>query len=288
MMRFISGLFFVLIVLIFLLPSCRKDAFITDVNARINVSADTVRFDTVFTTTGSVTQSLKIINSNSGKLLLSSIKLMGGSNSAYKLNINGVPKNELTNIELAAEDSMYVFVSVTINPNANNLPFIVKDSIEILFNGNKKYIQLEAYGQNAHFLRNHTISENTIWPNDLPYVITGSFFIDTAISLTIDPGCKIYLHADAPIIVDGSLIVNGTKNNEVIFRGDRLDEYYRDLPAGWPGIYFRNKSTDNVMSFAVIRNAYQALAVQNPAENNKTKLTLHQCIIDNAFESGIL
>lgn len=42
------------------------------------------------------------------------------------------------------------------------------------------------------------------------------------------------------------------------------------------------------MRFAVIKNAYQAVAVQNPAENNNTKLTLHQCIIDNAFENGIL
>lgn len=288
MMKLFSAIFFVLLVLILLLPSCRKDAFITDQNARISLSADTIRYDTVFTTIGSVTQSVKIINSNNGRLMISSIRLMGGNNSAYKLNINGVANNELTNIELAAEDSMYVFVSVTINPNTNNLPFLVKDSIEILYNGNKKYIQLESFGQNAHFLRNHTISENTIWQNDLPYVIIGNFIINPAKSLTIEKGCKIYLHANAPFIVDGSLIVNGEKNNEVIFRGDRLDEYYRDLPASWPGIYFRNKSISNLMRFAVIKNAYQALALQNPAENNATKLRLHQCIIDNAFENGIL
>lgn len=288
MMRFFPAIFLALIAIGFLLSSCKKESFITDPTAKIDVSADTLRFDTVFTTAGSTTQSLKIINSNSGKLLISSIKLMGGSNSPYRLNINGTPKNELADVELAAEDSMYIFVSVTISPDANNLPFIVKDSIEILCNGNKKYIQLEAFGQNAHFLRNHSITENTGWQNDLPYVIIGSFYIDTAISLTINSGCKIYLHADAPIIVDGSLIVNGTKNNEVRFAGDRLDEYYRDFPASWPGIYFRNKSIDNVMSFAVIKNAYQAIALQNPSENNRPKLTLHQCIIDNAFENGLL
>ena len=39
---------------------------------------------------------------------------MGGAASAFKININGVAASEVTNIELAANDSMYVFVSVNI------------------------------------------------------------------------------------------------------------------------------------------------------------------------------
>ena len=35
--------------------SCKKESFITGADARLGLTADTLRFDTVFTTTGSVT-----------------------------------------------------------------------------------------------------------------------------------------------------------------------------------------------------------------------------------------
>jgi hypothetical protein len=242
----------------------------------------------VFTTTGSITKSFKIINDNDQKLLLSKIKLMGGAASAYKLNINGSAVAELNNVEIAANDSIYVFVSVSINPNTVNLPFIVSDSILIDYNTNTRFIQLQSYGQNAKFLRNTVITGNTVWTNTLPYVILGGLRIDTAATLTIPKGCKIYAHADAPIIVDGSLIVTGTKAEPVVFTGDRLDFYYKDLPASWPGIYFRNTSKNNIFQFAVIKNAYQAVVVTNPSINANPKAILHQCIIDNAYDAGIL
>jgi hypothetical protein len=131
------------------------------------------------------------------------------------------------------------------------------------------------------------ISGNQIWNNDLPYVILGSLQIDTGASLQINAGCKIYSHADAPILVDGSLTINGSKNNEVVFSGDRLDPDYKDLPAAWPGIIFRNTSADNVLTFAIIKNSFQALVVDGPATTSNPKLTLHQCVIDNAYDAGI-
>ncbi|RYG53596.1 MAG: hypothetical protein EOO01_03950, partial [Chitinophagaceae bacterium] len=126
----------------FLLFGCRKDSFITSADARISVTVDTLKYDTVFTTVGSVTQSFKIINENNQKLRLSSIKLMGGNSSAFKINIDGVPANAATNLELEANDSVYVFVRVTVDPNTGNLPFIIRDSIQLMYNGNEKFVQL--------------------------------------------------------------------------------------------------------------------------------------------------
>ncbi len=275
---FLAGIFY----------SCKKESFITSGNARLNITADSIKFDTVFTSTGSITRSFKIINENEQKLLLTQIKLMGGIASPFNININGVPNSEANNIEIAANDSIYLFVSVTIDPNSANLPFIISDSILIQYNGNDRYVQLEAFGKNARFLRNETITGNTTWQNDLPYVILGFLQIDTSARLTIPEGCQIFVHADAPILVDGSLQVNGIKNNEVVFSGDRLDDPYRDLPAGWPGIYFRTTSTDNQLTFAVINNATQAVVVENPSTNGNPKLQMQQCVINNAFETGLL
>jgi hypothetical protein len=213
---------------------------------------------------------------------------MGGTASAYKININGIAAIELNNIEINANDSIYVFASVSINPNAANQPFIVSDSILINYNGNNRFVQLQAYGQNAIYLTNKVITGNVTWTNTLPYVILKSIRIDTTATLTIQPGTKIYSHADAPFIVDGTLIINGAKNNEVVFAGDRLDNDYKDLPAGWPGIYFRGKSKNNVLQFAVIKNAYQAIVATDPSININPKITMQQCIIDNAYDAGIL
>lgn len=267
--------------------SCKKDSFITNAGATLTITQDSIKFDTVFATTGSITRSFKLINNNNQKLLLSQVKLMGGSASAFRININGNQSSEENDITIAANDSIYIFVSVFVNQTTAQLPFILSDRILISYNGNNDFVELEAYGQNAHFLRNTVISTNTNWPNDLPYVILGSIRVDTATLLTIEAGCKIYSHADAPFLVDGTLQVTGTRLNEVVFAGDRTDNAYRDLPAGWPGISFRATSINNELRFAIIKNANQAIVAEDPSSNGQPKLVLHQTIIDNAFEAGL-
>ncbi|MEO5683481.1 MAG: choice-of-anchor Q domain-containing protein [Chitinophagaceae bacterium] len=277
------------LLLLILFYGCKKDTFITSGEARVLLSADTLHFDTVFTSTGSVTQLLKIKNGNSQKLKIDNVSLRGGAGSAFKINVDGVTGPLVNNIELDANDSVFVFVTVTINPSLAAQPFVIRDSISIESNGNKNFVQLEAWGQNAHFLRNRKITGNTVWTNDLPYIILGGLLVDTTATLTIQKGCKIYLHADAPVFVDGTLQVNGEKDDStrVYFTGDRLDYPYNEYPASWPGIYFRTTSKNNVLQYAVIRNAYQGLVAQEPSINANPKLTINECIIDNIYDVGL-
>ena len=276
--------------LLLMLNSCRKDSFITSPEARIGLSIDTLKFDTVFVSAGSTFRTLIIKNENDQQLRLSSLKLMGGSGSVYKMNVDGMPGTQFSNLEIAANDSLFVFVQVNVNPNAANLPFVLRDSILIEFNGNSKKIQLEAWGRNAHFYRDRVISSNETWNNDLPYVILGSLVIPDGQTLTINKGCRIYVHADAPLIVDGTLIVNGEKDttDRVYFQGDRLDEPYKNYPASWPGLFFLSNAKDNVLNYAVIKNAYQAIGMQGPAVNSNPKLTLNETVIDNAYDAGVI
>lgn len=268
--------------------SCKKDRFNTSFDARLSTSTDSIKFDTVFTTVGSITQSFKIFNENDEQLRLSTIKLMGGTASAFKININGQAVTQWNDIDIAANDSIYVFVTAFIDPTNQQAPFLLQDSILIQYNGNNRFVQLEAYGQNAHYLHEVVIQGQQNWTNDLPYVITGGLRIDTTAHLSIEAGCRIYLHANAPWIVDGQLTVNGRYPDPVTFTGDRLDTYYRDLPGSWPGMLFRGLSHDNTLTFTNIRNAVQGLVVTDPSINNAPKLTLHQCIIANASDAGLL
>jgi hypothetical protein len=287
-MKKLSSFAAIIFLSIGIFSSCKKDSFITSADARLSTSVDSLKFDTVFTTTGSVTKSFKIFNNNEQKLLLSKIKLGGGSTSAFKMNINGIAATELNNIEVAANDSIYVFVTVTVNQTTANLPFIISDSVLIDFNGRNAKVNLEAYGQNAIFIRNGLIIGNVTFTNTQPYVILAGLQVTNTGTLTINAGAKIYCHADAPLIIDGTLICNGTKLQPILFAGDRLDDPYNGFPASWPGIYFRSSSKDNLLQFTNVKNAYQAVVVDAPAANANPKLLLKQCIIDNALDAGLL
>ncbi len=271
-----------------MLVSCKKESFITSADALLTLSTDSIKFDTVFTNVGSVTKSFKIINNNDQRLKLSAIKLMGGTASPFKININGLSATALENVNIPANDSIYVFVSVTVNQTGSTLPFILSDSILVNYNGNTRFIQLEAFGQNANFLTNVVITGNTIWNSSLPYVILGGININTGATLSISAGTKIYSHGNAAFVVEGTLIVNGTNTNNVVFSGDRLDAPYNNLPAAWPGLFFRSSSKDNQIKFAIVKNAYQGIVIQQPSINANPKLILKQSIIDNAFAAGIL
>lgn len=279
-----------LIVLIaFIAFSCKKTTFIDSPDAMVNFSADTLHYDTVFATAGSVTQLFKILNPNDRKLRLSQIKLMGGATSPFKINVDGTAGATFSDIELEPNDSVYVFVSVTVNPNNANLPFIVQDSILVNYNGNNKYVQLQAFGQNAHFFRAKKITADSTWSNDLPYVILGNLSVDSNVTLSINKGCKIYCHSNAPFIVNGTLKVNGEvyDSTRVIFQGDRLDPGYNDLPAAWPGIFFTASSVNNVLTYAIIKDAYQGIITVS-ARSANPKIILNQCIINNIYDAGII
>lgn len=279
-----------IIILVFFTVSCQKETFITTGNAKLSVSADTLYFDTLFTSVGSVTQYFRIFNNNDQKLRLSNIRLEGGANSAFRINVDGLPGPAISNIEIEANDSVYVFVTVKIDPSLTTIPFVIQDSVRIEYNGNQKWVQLEAWGQNANFYRGRLVTGNETWTNLKPYVILHGLQVASGATLTINKGSRIYVHADAPFIIDGTLRVMGEKfdSTRVVFRSDRLDEPYRDFPAAWPGIYFRETSKNNELNFAIIKNAYQGLIVLKPSPNGNPKLTLNECIIDNCYDAGIL
>lgn len=290
MLKFINLLrSFCLIALFALLfLSCKKESFIDSKDAKLSVSVDSLFYDTVFTTAGSVTKSFKIFNNNDQKLRITQVKLNGGKSSVFKMNVDGVSGPEINNVEINSNDSLYVFVQVNINSSGVTNAFVERDSIQITYNGNQCWVQLQAYGQNAIFLKNKKITGTENWNNTLPYVILGGLQVDTNAVLNIGEGTKVYVHADAPFLVDGTLKTTGTKNLPIIFSGDRTDADYKDLPASWPGIFFRNTSKDNSLKHTTIKNAYQGIIAQGLSTTANPKVIISQCIIDNIYDAGLL
>src|SRR5215210_6413864 len=84
--------------------SCKKDSFISSPQALLGLSTDSLTFDTVFTSVGSITKSFKIFNLNNQKLQLSKVKLLGSISSSFKINVDGTAATEVNNIDIAAND----------------------------------------------------------------------------------------------------------------------------------------------------------------------------------------
>lgn len=270
-----------LMLLILFLAACRKgERITTDPNAKLNISNKEVLFDTIFTSVGSITKRIKIANKNNDAVKVSEIRLSGGNASAFSININGEQTQTKNDLIINGQDSINIFVKVSINPNSTNLPFLVQDSIILNTNGNKQVIQLLAYGQNAVFVNESTINTNTIWTKALPYIINGSLTVKSGASLTIQPGAKIYFHKDANLNIEGNLMVNGSFSEPILFCSDRLERIYSDEPGQWKGIFLK-RTGYGLIKNAIIKNASVGITSDSLSINNNPKLILSNSMIKN-------
>jgi hypothetical protein len=249
---------------------CKKTEILSKSN--VTFSIDTLVFDTVFTTIGSTTQNFKIYNPDSKTVELEEVELMGGSSSPFRLNVDGSTGIKLSNFKIKGKDSMFVFVDVKLNVNGKNLPTVVEDSIRIRTNGRDQYMNLMVWGQDAYFHYNEVLKEET-WKSDKPHVIINYAAVDSAKTLTIDEGTKVYLHKNAMLYVYKSkLTINGTKEKPVIFQGDRLESFYKDVSGQHYGIYLHEALSSSI-NYTTIKNGTAGLHIFS-SNNKVTEPTL--------------
>ena len=303
-------LFRTLVLLIILFSACRKPDTFFQGSTTLRFSVDTLVFDTVFTTVGSITKRIKVYNDLDEDVRIDEIQLAKSGNSPYRLNIDGEQKDYANDVILRSKDSLHIFVEATIDPNDNNEPLIRTDSIIFSTNGKSQDIDLVAWGQDAHFYYNnsffvfenedpevendslffYSITESSTWNSDKPHVIYGNVIVHEGGSLTILAGSNVYLHHSANIIVleESSLKILGAIENPVLIASDRLDEYYRDLPGQWGRIWLAGGSLDNQIKNATIKNGTIGLHVDTLASPFEPTLRLENTIIANNSSYGIL
>ncbi|MDR1154449.1 MAG: hypothetical protein LBL04_07035 [Bacteroidales bacterium] len=271
--------------ILFFTLSCSRNDITTDPSCRLGFSADTIRFDTVFTTLGSATHRLMVYNPNK-QAIRTSIALAGGSNSPFRLHIDGLAAESAQDVKIAAMDSLYIFVEVTIDPQNSDLPVVTGDSILFETNANRQRVRLEAYGQDVYILRGETIGHTT-WTGSRPYLVYGRLTVDTLKTLHIEAGVHVYLHQNADIHVKGSLVAEGTADQPIVFAGDRLEKMYRDIPGQWGSIIFGTASRDNRLHHAEIRNGTNGLIFGNPRYEQIPAITLDAVAVMNMSNAGI-
>lgn len=298
-----SYLFPLLLIVILYASSCKKEDLFTKAKVTLGFSSDTIMFDTVFTTIGSATQYLVVRNPEDKAIRISSIKLAGGIQSQFRINVDGTPGYSHSDVEIAAKDSLYIFIEVTVDPTGLNSPLLITDSILFETNGMKQDVDLVALGQDAYFITPnlsinglpplHIVAGegvDTIWTNEKPIVVYGFAVVDSTAKLTIQAGTNIYFHANSGLWVykGGSIKVLGTKSEPVVFQGDRLEEYYKNIPGQWDRIWLNEGSIDNEFNYAVIKNGFIGIQCELLQQDMGNKLVFTNSRIENMSGAGLL
>lgn len=294
-----SALAFLFSLLIF--SSCNKKEDFLSSGYDLTFSQDTIAFDTVFTTIGTSTQYLVVKNTNNDPIKINQIYLAGGGSSNFRINVDGLSGTTFQDIEILANDSLYIFVEVTVDPNNSSSPLLITDSIVFDKNGAVQDVDLVACGQDAFFILPDRFGFynivardgfDTLWDNTKPIVIYGKAVVDSNSTLTIKEGTQIYLHANSSLWVyrGGQLIVDGTVSEPVVFQDDRPEAYYDDKPGQWDRIWIMESSEDHSINHAIIRNSFIGIQCDFWADptNWGNKLTIKNTLIENVSGAGIL
>lgn len=279
-------IFFTVILTLFFM-SCEREYLFRGGTEGLLFSTDTVAFDTVFTSVGSITQNLKVLNPYAEDMVIDAIELAGGDQSNFSFNINGTAGNYLREVPLRAGDSLFIFVEVNVNPSNSNTPFVVSDSIIFFTRERIQTVNLLAYGQDVVPLRKEWLKTGTL-TSDKPYLIYDYVVVDTAQTLTIEPGARLHFHKDASLIVFGSLKVEGEKDEPVLFASDRLEEWYRDKPGQWGFIHLMPGSSHHEFNHAIIRNSTRGIVVDSIGLGEDPPLIIQNSRVEHVSSQGLI
>ncbi len=279
-----------------LATSCSESKIEYNTNGKLTFSTDTLSFDTVFTTIGSTTGSFMVYNYNSQPITIKSIILTNGATSGFHINIDGTnpTNNEVQNVEIRAHDSIYVFVTITVNPLLQNNPVLIEDSILFQTNNSRQAVKLQAYGQNVTIFRSKTIHNDTTLTNSIPYLIYNYLALDSTKTLTLQPGTKLYFHQNASLLLRGNLIAEGgqSANQQIIMRGDRLDWLFPGVPYSylsgqWGGIQFLGSQSNYSLNHVVVTSGKIAIDIPNGTILHQPTVTIANSRIQNFDSCGI-
>lgn len=257
----LKSVFFSFLLTSILIISCEPEEEKISGASSINLlfSTDTVIFDTLLSSRASITKRLRIFNPSKKAVSISSIRLGKGLSSSYSIISNGKFGDEIRDEVLFGGDSLLVLVDVEIDPMDENLPFIVKDSIIVDWNGNSEHIKLVAWGQDANYINGEVLCDQ-IWTADRPYVVYNFVAVDSLCTLTMEPGTRVFMDNGATMFVQGTLKIMGDSMNRVTIRNTRFDANYRKAPGQWRGLIFFETSTGNEIHFANIENGEIGIA----------------------------
>lgn len=267
--------------------SCGEAGYADESEVTLTFSADTLSFDTLFTTVGSTTRQVLVYNHSGHDVVLGSVTLAGGRASRFRINVDGDTSMVARDVEILDGDSIFIFVQANIDPNDQTAPFLVEDAI--LFSNGQR-LPLTAWGRNAVYHATpagaaYGVIDCAAWDHTRPHVILGTAAILDGSILTLQAGDELYFGNGAILAVDSnaSLVAVGTAEQPVLFTSLRHDGWYDYLPGQWQCLWFTSGSTGNVIDHAVVENGTGGLRVYPNAS-----LTVSNTIVRSMSDCGLI
>jgi len=307
--------------------SCREDFEFKPSSGNLSFSTDTLYLDTVFTDIGSSTYQFKVYNRSDEDISIPSVALAEGENSRYRLNVDGFAGKLFEDVEILANDSIFVFVEITADINtlvADDRQFLYTDQVLFDSGDQNQKVELVTLVKDAHFLFPERFPDGTTetlslgmnnegdevliegfflddneltFTNEKPYVIYGFAGVPSGKTLEIQAGARVHFHESSGIIVanGASIHVDGELSsdpelleNEVIFEGDRLEPEFSEVPGQWFTIWLTAGSTDNRFNYTTIKNSTVGILMDSNDGTSDPTLTLKNTQIYNSSNVGLL
>ena len=288
----------------------------------IGFSSDTVYLDTVFTSIGSSTYNFRIHNLSDRNIEIGSIRLGQGSASQFRLNVDGMHGQEFNQVEILANDSIYVFIETTVDIKdyaATATEFLYNDqmivderSVELITlvkdaiflyperdrNGIKEIIPFgtDENGNELGIEGFYLDDDELVFTNERPYVIYGYAGVPPEKTAVFETGARVHFHDNSGLIAaqSSSVHVLGEQSadpelleGEVIFEGNRLEPFFENVPGQWGTIWLTAGSTNHIFRHATIKNASVGILMDYNDETEHPTLVLEQTQIHNSSAVGL-
>lgn len=299
-------LFYILLSVSTILSSCSDDdSFSTSRGDLLSFACDTLSLDTVFSTVPTRTYGFWAYNRSSDGLRVSQVRLEHGNQTGFRVNVDGIYLDNSTgsqaqDIEVRKGDSIRVFVELTSQINGSDVPQLIEDNLSFrLQSGVEQKVNLRAWSWDAVLYDSLRVSKNTTIASSKPVVVRGGIRVDSAATLSILSPTVLYFGSTAGIDVYGTLEISGQPGQDVVLRGDRLDNMFDYLPydrvsGQWRGIHFFGSSSGNSLRYLDLHSAMDAILCDSVDICDTPNLSLANVTIHNckgygfaAFHSNI-
>ncbi|MGN0086380.1 MAG: hypothetical protein ACI353_02535 [Alloprevotella sp.] len=278
-----------------LFPACVDDVeYLSTSHTTLAFSVDTIAFDTVITGQPTNTMTFQVYNQADQAVRLTKVFFETGAQSVFKANVDGTFLEQGTagGFEIGAGDSLRVFLFANVPPVGSEFPKSCRDALVFEQEGGARAaVELTASGQDVEILRATTVDDYLLLTEGRPWQIFDSLVVAPGAILEIEAGARLYFHADANLIVRGTLIAEGTAEKNIVFRGDRLgnmfnNQPYDRIPGQWGGIVLAGESYDNVLNFCDIHSGTFGIRCDS-SDVALPKLQLENSVLHNVSGNAL-
>ena len=288
-------LYIVLSVFSVLFYACSDyDSFSDDPSFRLTFSVDTVKFDTLISTISSPTKTLYVFNNNSDGVRVSNIRLNKGTESLFRVNVDGEYLAQGTGYDYLIRKNDSILVRIEVTMPESGTTDTVSYSDELLFtleNGVVQRVLLTAGAVDAYIIHGLFIESDSTLYADKPYLIYDSLVVAKGAKLNLLPGTTLLMHDSTAVDVYGIINARGTIEKPIVFRGARTDRmfdylFYDNTPSRWKGITIHEGSFNNRFVNCDMHSGRWGVRVDSTSLD-ELALTMENCIIHNVGGDGL-